>query len=489
VRSNAIERAELTDLLSSAPRRVALLSAPPGAGKTSLLAAWAVNCNPSVGWLTLDPYDNEQTRFWTYVIEAVRRTVPTFGDRPLSLLRAPGTSVAQEVLPALIDELFARWPDGDLVLDDYHQIRSVAIHEQVAYLVDHGPPGLRFAISTRADPPLPLPRWRANGALLELRMNDLRFTERETHELLTSRLGLSLEPRAVSLLQARTEGWPAGLHLAALSLRGRDDPEAFVERFAGTDRHLVDYLGDEVLSRLSHEVREFLVQTAILDRVSAQLCDAVLMCDQSEELLAHLEAANVFVVPLDERREWYRYHHLFGELLRQQLRRRDPAFVAGLHRRASDWFDASDAPADSVHHAIQSGDMTFAAERIATHWHRLVSEGLNSRVAGWLEMLPDDVLRGDARLCLAMAWTLFSLGRLDQMTPWIELVETAPLPAPFRDGTASQPAGAANLWASQLNVVGDMTSARRWADRALELEPPESPWRAIATLVLGNAQC
>jgi LuxR family maltose regulon positive regulatory protein len=276
VRPNAIVRASLEELLAGASRRVTLLSAPPGFGKTSLLAAWAERSDSNVAWLTLDRYDNEPARFWAYVIQSVRRTSPNFGDRPLGLLRAPGIRVDREVLPALIDALSVEWPGGEIVLDDYHHLHSVAIHEQVAYLVDHGPPALRLTISTRADPPLPLPRWRAGGALLELRMNDLHFTERETEELLASRLRLALPPRAVSLLHARTEGWPAGLHLAALSLRDRDDPEAFVERFAGTDRHLVDYLGEELLARVSPELREFLLQTAVLDRLSPSLCDAVL---------------------------------------------------------------------------------------------------------------------------------------------------------------------------------------------------------------------
>jgi LuxR family maltose regulon positive regulatory protein len=210
--------------------------------------------------------------------------------------------------------------------------------------------------------------------------------------------------------------------------------------------------------------------------------------DRSGELLTQIEAANAFLIPLDDGREWYRYHTLFAELLRQQLRRREPARVAALHKRASEWFERNDAPADAVHHALESGDLELSAERIATHWHSLVTEGLNARLAGWLEALPEQVLASDARLCLAMAWTLFSLGRLDEMAAWVELVETAPLPVPFRDGTASREAGAANLRASRLNVVGDTSAARQWAERALQLQPDDWPWRAIATLVLGNAQ-
>jgi LuxR family maltose regulon positive regulatory protein len=488
-RRGLIPRPDLLARLSRAPRpRLVLVSAPAGSGKTTLLAAWYASGKDErpAGWLSLDRADNAPVRFWTYVIESLRGFASSVGGSSLPVLTAPGTDVLRDVLPRLVNELADLAGDLALVLDDYHEIDDEQIHAGVAFLVDHAPANLQLLIATRADPPLPLPRLRARGELLELRGPDFRFSLDEARALLNDTLGLALAEPELRLLLERTEGWPAGLYLAALSLQDRDDARSFVETFAGDDRNVADYLIAEVLAAQPPDLRNFLVRTSILDRMAGQLCDAVLGTSDSAQRLESLERANLFVVPLDARREWYRYHHLFGELLRRELDRSGEETVRGLHRRAAEWLLEAGVVAEAILHTIAAGALDDTGELIARWWHPFVNTGQNAAVATWFARLPDTFVRGDARLCLARAWMLFSFGRFEEMTPWLDAAESAPLPAPFADGTASVAAGTANARASQLNLLGELEAAREWAARAAELEPTGSPWRAIALVVLGN---
>ena len=308
-------------LVSGGGTRLTLVDAPPGSGKTSLLSQW--HADPREGrpfaWVSLDGGDNDPVRFWDGVIAALRTVVPDAGADAQTALHSPGTTVSDHVLPLLVNELAALAEPLVLVLDDYHAISNEALHDGVALLIERLPATVHLVISTRSDPALPLGRLRARAQLTEIRIGELRFNRDEAERFLNGVLGLELEAHDVARLQERTEGWVAGLQLAGLSLRGREDRAAFIESFAGDDRQIVDYLGFEVLDDQSQTVRDFLLRTSILDRLSGPLCAHVAETDDAAQLLAELEHANLFVVALDSKRAWYRYHQLFAELLRHEL--------------------------------------------------------------------------------------------------------------------------------------------------------------------------
>ena len=340
VRRDVIPRpAALTALTERAGRKLILLRAPAGWGKSSLLQAWhaAEAENRDFAWLALDAGDNDPVRFFSYFIAAIRTLAPGAGARSLEILKAPGASIVGDVLPALIAELENLRRPSVLVLDDYHLIDSGDVHEAIEALLEYEPPNFELAISSRTEPPLSLAKLRGRGQLTEISTRELRFSAAEAEELLNEGQALELPLTEIERLVERTEGWPAGLYLAALSLHGRADPHEFIEDFAGDDRHLVDYLTAEVLGGQSDEMREFLLATSILDRFNASLCDAVTLGDRSAQILRDVERSNLFLVPLDDRRHWYRYHHLFADLLRHELRVAAPVKELDLQRRAAAW--------------------------------------------------------------------------------------------------------------------------------------------------------
>jgi LuxR family maltose regulon positive regulatory protein len=482
IRGERVSREALLQRLAGRPEhRLTLLAAPAGWGKTTVLAAW--QRQETAGrhaWFSVDRYDNDPVRFWTYVVEAIRTAEPGFGTATLALLRAPGTRLLVHVLPAFVSELDALEREVVLVIDDYHLIDTRVIHEAVAYLVDHAPATFRLALATRADPPLPLARLRARGELLELRADELRFTAPEAAELLNVVLGLGLEPADVTRLHERTEGWAAGLYLAALSVRGRADPEEFIAAFAGDDRHIVDYLGSEVLRGQPDDVRTFLLRTSVLERLCGPLCDAVTATSGGAAMLQGIEAANLFLVPLDTTRQWYRYHHLFGRLLLHELEQTEPELVPTLHRRAAAWFRADGSIPDAIQHAIAGGEHAEAVELVAAHWNAFFNQGRLATVSGWLDALPDGAVEGDPRLCVARAWLALDLGRMDEVEGWIDAAERR-IPADARAETAV-------LRAVHRFKIGDVGRAQRAAREALDLAPPEAAFpRTAAHCVLGNA--
>src|SRR5436305_8619727 len=343
VRLNMVTRPRLTQRMNTALRgTLTLIVAPAGWGKTTLLSAWHADARPGawpLAWVSLDEGDNDPIRFWTYVISALNPLHPGVGETPLALMYGSSSPPIGDVLASLVNALIQLPTETVLVLDDYHLIEAQPIHDALTYLVEHLPPNLHLVIASRSDPLLPLARLRARGALTELRAANLRFTTDETTTYLTEVMGLSLSAEQVAALEARTEGWIAGLHLAALSLQGRDDGASFIASFTGSHRYVVDYLIEEVLSRQPEEVQDFLIQTCILDRLSGPLCDAVRERDDSQARLEHLERVNLFLVLLDDERQWYRYHHLFAEVLRSRLQQAAPMLVSELHHRASMWYE------------------------------------------------------------------------------------------------------------------------------------------------------
>jgi ATP/maltotriose-dependent transcriptional regulator MalT len=481
-RPGHVRRHALVDLLEADDMaRLVLVAAPPGSGKTTLLAEWAAaSRSQAFAWLSLDAGDDDPVQFWTGVIEALRTVRPGIGADALAALEAPGTSVRDSVLPPLIGALAA--DDGPalvLVLDDYHLADDPGVHESVVYLLEHAPAGVRVAMTTRSDPPFPLGRMRARGQLLEIRAADLRFSDTEAAGMLNGALGLSLPEEQIARLQLRTEGWAAGLQLAGLSLRGRSGTEAFIDAFAGDDRQLVDYLGAEVLDAQPPERRSFLRRTAILERMCAPLCEALAGDPDAAGTLAAIERDNLFVVALDSTRRWYRYHHLFGDLLRHDLEAAEPGLVKELHARAADWFAGQGMAADAIHHAILAGAGDLAAELVATNWSAAFNRGRHITVARWLAQLPANAAASDSRLWLAQVWTSMDRGLVAEVEPLLA------------DDTA--PADQASAWLPVLRAlhrfkVGDVGAAQDGMEQALRDEPGAPAFRrTVARAVAGIA--
>ena len=381
-----------------------LVCAPAGFGKTSLLADWARSDGRPVAWLGLDAGDNDPARFWRYVVAALDRARPGIAGRLSPLLGPPAPRSFEGLVTALINELAVQ-PGQDgvlLVLDDYHLIDSGPVHASVAFLLENLPPGLHLVVSSRADPPLPLARLRARGQLAELRAAELRFTAGEGAALLGV-AGPGLPEAAVAALTVRTEGWAAGLKLAALSLRGQADPAGFVAAFSGSHRYVLDYLADEVLDGQTGPVRAFLLETSVLERLSGELCDAVTGRAGSQALLQDIERAGLFLVPLDEVRGWWRYHHLFADLLRARLEQEQPGRVQELHRAAAAWSDEHDLGDDAVRHAQAAGDTAWAARLVERYVDALLGRSEGATLHRWLSALPAESVRARPRLCLAQA--------------------------------------------------------------------------------------
>ena len=491
-RPGAVVRQPLLSRLSEdRPARLVVISAPAGWGKTCLLRDWRLADTASrTAWVSVDPGDNDPVRFWAHVIASVAGVSPGFGAAALPVLTAPGAGSTDAVLPMLVNELEVLPAPVTLALDDYHLISNQDILRSVAFMVEHLPPAVRLALAVRADPELPLARLRARGEMLEIRADDLRFTEAETAALLNGTLGLALGQADIRALQQRTEGWAAGLYLAGLSLRGRPEPSAFIQAFAGDDRQIVDYLLAEVLDGLPAEIRSFLLRTSVLDRLSGPLCDAVTGGSGSQRILEEMERANLFLVRLDTRRSWYRYHQLFGELLRHELDRAEPGLAVVLHRRASQWHQAHGNLAEAIGHAISAGDLADARELIASGWHACFNEGLVETVESWLDRLPPEIVADDARLCLVRAWLARNLGRLDEVEPWVQAAEAGMPQGPLREGITSVESAACMLRAGYRQMAGNLAGAEPSSRRAVALEESGTPrWRAGSLATLGANLC
>ena len=482
-----VPRGELVGYLREGfHRTLTLLSAPTGCGKTSLLAEWraADAGDHPFAWLSLDPQDDDPVRFWKHVIGALGTAAPGVGARSLAALEA-GADPVKFVLPPLINELAAMPTGIVLVLDDYHRIKGRGCHGGVAFLIEHAPPTLHVAIATRLEPPLPLGTLRAKGQMVELRAQGLRFTEEETRVLLNERMGLGLGPGEIQRLLERTEGWPAGLYLAGLSLRGREDRRAFIEGFAGDNRNVVDYLAGEAVHNQPEDVQLFLRRTSILECLSGPLCDAVLGREDSARTLRDFERRNLFLVPLDEHGEWYRYHHLFAQLLGLELKNEEPRLVQTLHARAANWYRDSGIVGEAIRHATVAGDAEGAGELILRHWVPHVNSGQTSLVAAWLGALPEEAITANPPLCLVAAWLSLFSGDERATERFLRLAEGGSRDGPLPDGTSSIESGAAMIRAFSVFGAPGQSRARESARLATELETDEaSPWRAVAHLAL-----
>jgi LuxR family transcriptional regulator, maltose regulon positive regulatory protein len=494
--------------------KLTLISAPAGFGKTTLLAEWvrgtATGLRPAA-WLSLDQSDNNPELFWAYVITALQAVRSEIGESALSLLRSPQPPPIEWVLTALINEITAIDDDPaagsghgfTLILDDYHVIEAEPVHSSIAFLLDHLPPQMHLVIATRSDPPLPLARLRGRGELTELRAADLRFAPDETAAFLNEVMGLGLAAADVAALERRTEGWIAGLQLAALSMQGREDASSFVRAFAGDDRYIVDYLVDEVLHRQPPHIRSFLLQTSILDRLSGPLCDAVTGREDGKEVLASLERDNLFVVPLDDKRHWFRYHHLFADALRVHAAEEQPDQIPTRHRRASEWCERNGHPSEAVHHALAARNFGRAAGLVELAGRTMLTGRQDDAFLGWLKALPDELVRARPVLSVYYALALVSVDPvaaedrlrdaerlLDMTAQASEQPEGASVEMVVHDdeGFRSLPGTIAIVRAYRAGALGDVPGMVHYARRAWELLPEgDYLWRGGAGGLLGLA--
>jgi LuxR family maltose regulon positive regulatory protein len=424
LRQQTVERKRLHDLLREGRTLpLTLVVAPAGWGKSTIVADWLARDGVTAGWVSLDGGDNDPQRFWRYLLLAAGQAGSAAGAAALRRLDAAGSDVLRDVLPAFVNELASAADPLVLVLDDYHLVTSAQVHTTVATLLDHCPPQLHLMLITRADPPLPLSRLRVRGDLTELRAEDLRFSAGEAVEFFSSRLGPLLSEHDVLRLLARTEGWAAGLQLAALRLRDRADPEDFIERLTGADWHIVSYLGEEVLASQPAEVREFLLVTSVLNRMCAPLCDALTGRADGAGLISEIYRANLFLVPLDDEHRWFRYHHLFGGLLRHELARTAPDRPPVLHQRAARWYADHGDTAEAIGHAIASGDEALSGRLVAAHWRRPFNAGHLETVRMWLDALPAELVATDASLSAARVWVALDTGRLEEVGAALDAAE------------------------------------------------------------------
>jgi LuxR family maltose regulon positive regulatory protein len=490
-RPNLVARPRLTARLErEASRKLTLISAPAGFGKTTLLVEWLKereDGDQSVAWVSLDEGDNDPVRFLSYLVAALRRTLGEgFGEGVLAVLRSPGPPHMEAVLGAFVNELVDLPGEIAVVLDDYHVIDSESVHLIVTFVLEHLPPNVHLVISSRIDPPLQLSRLRTRSQMTELDAADLTFTSEEAASFLNTVMGLDLSAEDVAVLEERTEGWIAGLQLAALSMRHRKDVSGFIRSFYGSHRDVLDYLAEEVLERQLGQVREFLLETSIAEHLTGTLCDAITGRDEGQQMLERLERDNLFVIALDDERHWYRYHHLFAEFLRGRLMRERPESTGELHLRASDWYEDNGHLPEAVGHALSAPDHDLAARLIEEGFEGAVERGEGTTALRWLEALPTEAKRLRPRLFVEHAVALVITGRPDDAEPLLKEAERA-AEADGEDGRFLLGfASAVRSWRARLR--GDAPEAVELARRGLSLLPDQEVHvRNYAAVRLGDA--
>jgi ATP/maltotriose-dependent transcriptional regulator MalT len=491
VRPEQIVRPRLLGHLEEASGcKLTLVSAPAGYGKTTLLTQWrqAEQANVAFAWVCLDEQDNDAVRLWRHVVEALHQAA--LGDDVaadvIGRLSVGGRGLEEAMLPMLINGLAGVPQRVTLVLDDYQCVTQDDCHQSVAFFAEHLPENVHLILSSRSDPRLPLGRLRARGEMGEIRTEQLAFSEEEAATMLNGMMGLGIGPDDLLLLMSSTEGWPAGIYLASLSLQNREDRHAFIESFGGSSRYIVDFLGEEVLARLSKEVREFLLKTSVLRRMTGPLCDAVANSEGAAKLLRELARSNLFVVPLDEEGEWYRYHNLFSDLLLYELKGASPELVPVLHGRASAWCESAGFLEPAIRHAIAAGDHERAGLLIARHWYTYFFAGQTVTVDRWLDALPEDLVQTDAALILVKAWMAALRGWGEERDRLLGLAKDSYSEGRLPDGTVSVESGVANIRA--IFAYGGVQGTVEAAERAAVLDPNRtSPQAVLVRLGLGHS--
>ncbi len=487
-RPGIVMRQRLTNRLNEGLAKggkLALVSAPAGFGKTTLISEWITQCERSVAWLSVDEGDSDLTRFISYLIAALQTIKAGIGEDLLAMLQSHQQPQSETILTALLNEMGTIPQEFVLVLDDYHVIDSKPIDEALAFFVERLPPQMHLVIVTREDPHLPLARLRARGQLIELRSADLRFTPAEAAEFLNRTMGLNLSAEDISALETRTEGWIAGLQLAALSMQGVPDAASFIRSFTGSHRFVLDYLIEEVLGRQPENIQSFLLCTSILDRMCGPLCDAVLELHPAfgQETLEYLERANLFIVPLDQERRWYRYHHLFSDLLRQQLGQSQELY--GYHLRASTWYEANDDLVKAFHHALAAGDFDRAARLAEATWQGMEHNFQTAVWLGWVKKLPDAAICSRPRLCLQLGSAFSDAGEPDTSETHLQNAERALAGVADSNESKSIAGNIALIRASNAQNQGDLAETVKFAELSLQFIPEDDLYlRAQAAITL-----
>ncbi len=513
VRQNRVSRLRLLQRLDEGlgqGMRLTLVSGPAGFGKTTLLAEW-VNLkhlhlqqaqaqvqvsqisNLKIAWLSLDEHDGDLARFWSYVIAALQTVQAEVGQAAQAMLRATPPAPIEAVLTSLINDAAARLPSCILVLDDYHALEAkpvdaaMSVDDALTFLIEHLPPQMHLVIATREDPHLPLAQLRVRGQLTELRAADLRFTPAEAAEFLNQVMGLNLSAENVAALEVRTEGWIAGLQLAALSMQGHQDAASFIQSFTGSHHFVLDYLIEQVLEQQSASVQAFLLVTSILDRMCGPLCDAVLLAPSAsgQETLEYIESANLFIVPLDSERRWYRYHHLFGDLLRQRLG--NPKEFAEFHLRASQWHEENGDLGAAFHHAIAAGDFVRAAGLAEAAWQGMEESFQTAAWLGWVKKLPEEVIRVRPVLCTLLGRAFANAGEPEASELRLQDAERCLDGSDVANEAQLKPLPAMIALARAYNaqVQGNLATTVKYAEQAIQLIPENDFYRraqAISTL-------
>jgi LuxR family maltose regulon positive regulatory protein len=496
IRSKQIARPRLSDLITGGlDRALILVSAPAGYGKTTLVSSWLKEKDIPSAWLSLDDGDNDPIRFFQYLLAALVPIAPGIEDDLSGLLQGIQPAQFENVINLLANKLASSSDPFVLVLDDLHVLHSEAVLIMLSYLLEHMPPRMHLAILTRTDPPLPLARLRARGQLLDIRADHLRFTQSEIAAFLNEAMGLRLCASDLSAMEKRTEGWIASLQLAALSMQGSQDIHAFVSAFTGSHHYVMDYLVEEVLKLQPKDVSDFLLQTSILERLCGPLCEAVLETEgaaaaDGQAMLESLEEMNLFTIPLDDERHWYRYHHLFSDVLRKRLEHQSRLLLPALHRRASQWYEKNGLISESIQQAITAGDQIRAAHLIEDHGCFLLMSGEVATLLNWTDAID---FQSEARPWLAIqkAWALALTGDLDRVEPTLQVPEKLLASLERTDEVRTMQGTIAAARAQCANSKGKMHSAAEYARQALELLPDCSSIsrsiRSVATSILGDA--
>jgi LuxR family maltose regulon positive regulatory protein len=488
IRPGLVSRPKLQEQIAQGMRGpLTLVIAPAGFGKTTLVASCIISCAMPAAWLSLDQHDNQGGSFLSYLVAALHEADSAIGGEAVQFLKDPGPTPTEAILISLINDLDTSSRETALVLDDYQFIHSQAVHEAVAFLLEHSPTTFHLVIATRSDPALPLARLRARGQIVELRLADLRFTEIEAAQFLNEVMGLHLSSRSIEALEDRTEGWIAGLQMAALSMRGRNDVDGFIQAFQGTNRYILDFLVEEVLARETVDVQTFLLQTSVLNRLSGSICDALTGSSDGHLMLEKLEKSNLFLLPLDDTCCWYRYHHLFADLLQNRLHQTEPGQIPQLLLRAADWCDRNGQMNEAVRYALSSNDYDKAAALIEKYWGVLANEGEIETVWSWLAALPKDMVKNSAPLGIATCWMLWLDGKISSIEPHLVDAETAFT----RSKDADQLNKREDAWLLVLIATlhsilarhkSDFTAARTYAEQAIPLIPDYLPLQLQAQL-------
>jgi LuxR family transcriptional regulator, maltose regulon positive regulatory protein len=498
VRPNIVPRPRLVECLNEGlHRKLTLISASAGFGKTTLVSEWISSSGKPVAWLSLDERDNDPTRFLTYLVTALQTIAQKIGTGVLAALQSSQPPPAESILTTLLNEITTISDNFVLVLDDYHVIDSPPVDQALIFLVEHMPSQMHLVIATREDPPLPLARLRARGELTELRAADLRFTSEEAGAFLNQMMGLDLSIEDITALEARTEGWIAGLQLAALSMQGRSDTAGFIQAFTGSHRFVLDYLAEEVLEHQSEHLRNFLLRTAILDKLCAPLCNAVTGREDGKEILDILEHNNLFLIPLDDKRQWYRYHHLFAEVLQTHLMEAQPELVSSLHQRASTWYEQNGSLSDAIRHALAAKELERAAGLIELAWPLTEKGDLQSALwIGWIRTLPDEMFHTRPVLTGDYAFALLGIGEIEAAEKrftdaerWLKPeTESSGMIVVDKDQYRSMPESIAIGRAYIAQAFGNIQETIKYTSQILELVPQGDAFRcAQASMMLGMA--